>query len=137
MKLLDTDIYSLLNQGHPRVTVRAAAEGEFAITIVTRIEVLKGRFASILTAADANELLSAQHWLEIAEADLFRQLIVPFNSSAADVFDQLRSNKRLRQIGRADLLVASITLAQQATLVTRNVRHFKMVSGLKIENWAD
>ena len=137
MKLLDTDIFSLLKQGHPQIMARAATEGEFGLTIVTRIEVLKWRFATVLTAANSRELMLAQHWLKVSEADLSQQLIVPFNSSAADVFDQLRSDKRLRKIGRADLLIASIALAQQATLVTRNVRHFQLVPGLKIENWAD
>jgi phosphopantetheine adenylyltransferase len=32
---------------------------------------------------------------------------------------------------------ASITLANRATLVTRNLRHFKQIPGLKLENWVD
>jgi tRNA(fMet)-specific endonuclease VapC len=43
----------------------------------------------------------------------------------------------LRKIGRADLLIASVTLANRATLVTRNTRHFKQVPGLRVENWVD
>jgi len=45
--------------------------------------------------------------------------------------------KELRKIGRADLLIASIALAKNATLVTRNVGHFKLIPGLKTVNWAD
>jgi tRNA(fMet)-specific endonuclease VapC len=41
------------------------------------------------------------------------------------------------KIGRADLLVASIALANRATLVTRNLRHFREVPGLSLENWVD
>ena len=52
-------------------------------------------------------------------------------------FDRLRSHKKLVKIGRSDLLIASIALAHQATLVTRNVRHFRQVPGLNVENWAD
>lgn len=52
-------------------------------------------------------------------------------------FDRLRDNKSLRKIGRADLLIACIELAGQATLVTRNLRHFCMISGLHVLNWAD
>jgi tRNA(fMet)-specific endonuclease VapC len=35
----------------------------------------------------------------------------------------------------ADLLIASIAVFNNATLVTNNVDHFKRISGLKIENW--
>ena len=59
------------------------------------------------------------------------------DAETATVFDRLRSMKRLRKIGRADLLIASMAIASKATLVTRNVTHFKQVSGLDTVNWAD
>jgi tRNA(fMet)-specific endonuclease VapC len=43
----------------------------------------------------------------------------------------------LRKIGRADLLIACIALANGATFATRNVRDFKLVPGLRVENWVD
>jgi tRNA(fMet)-specific endonuclease VapC len=49
----------------------------------------------------------------------------------------LRRNKKLKKIGRTDLLIASIALARGATLITRNVRHFQLIPGIRIENWAD
>jgi tRNA(fMet)-specific endonuclease VapC len=45
--------------------------------------------------------------------------------------------RRLRRIGRADLLIASISLAHRATLVTRNVRHFQQIPRLIVTNWVD
>lgn len=42
-----------------------------------------------------------------------------------------------RGIGRADLLIASIALTQRATLVTRNLRHFRHIPGLSFANWVD
>jgi len=35
------------------------------------------------------------------------------------------------------LLIASIALANDALLVTRNLRHFRQVPNLRLENWAD
>ena len=34
-------------------------------------------------------------------------------------------------------LIASITLARRATLVTRNLRHFRQIPELKTVNWVD
>lgn len=56
---------------------------------------------------------------------------------AADEFERLKVDKKLRKFGRSDLLIACIALANRATLVTRNVKHFKSITGLTIENWAD
>ncbi len=138
MILLDTDTFSLLAAAHPRVAARfAAAQDEVTITLVTRIEALAGRFAYVLRAADGADLLRAQAWLERTEADLAPFPPVTFDGAAADEFDRLRQNKKLKKVGRADLLIASIALAHRAILVTRNLRDFQLVPGLQLENWAD
>jgi tRNA(fMet)-specific endonuclease VapC len=59
------------------------------------------------------------------------------SADAAAQFDRLRQIKRLKKLGRADLLIGYITLAHRATLVTRNDDHFRQIPGLKIENWVD
>ena len=138
MILLDTDTLSLLMHGHERLVQRVARQTEtMAITLVTRIEILQGRFASLLKAADGERLLLAQHWLEENEASLSRVTCVPFDQSAATAFDRLRDKTSLRKIGRADLLIASIALSRQAILVTRNRKHFERIPELRVENWAD
>jgi tRNA(fMet)-specific endonuclease VapC len=63
--------------------------------------------------------------------------IVSVTAEAAARFDQLRQDRKLKKIGRADLLIASIVLANQATLVSRNLKDFQQVPGLRVENWAD
>jgi tRNA(fMet)-specific endonuclease VapC len=40
-------------------------------------------------------------------------------------------------MGRSDLLIACICLADGATLVTRNLKDFQGVPDLRLENWAD
>jgi tRNA(fMet)-specific endonuclease VapC len=91
-----------------------------------------------MKAEDGVRLLLAQERLRVSEVeDLSRIRILPFDAAAAADFDRLRQNKKLKKIGRADLLIASIALAHRATLATRNVRHFGQVPGLRVENWAD
>jgi tRNA(fMet)-specific endonuclease VapC len=63
--------------------------------------------------------------------------VLAIDAASADEFDRLRANKKLKKIGRADLLIAAITLANKATLVTRNTKDFRQVPGLQVENWVD
>ena len=138
MTILDTDIFTLLTAGHPRVVARSQqCEDTIALTVVTRIEALEGRFAFIVKASDGRQLLLAQQWLERTEQNLARFLQLPFDAAGAAEFDRLRQNKKLKKIGRRDLLIAAIALANRATLVSRNVRDFRQVPGLRAENWAD
>jgi tRNA(fMet)-specific endonuclease VapC len=64
-------------------------------------------------------------------------MIVPFDELAVTQLEQLWKVDRLKRIGRADLLIASIALANNATLVTCNTKHFRQVPKLKIVNWVD
>ena len=138
MKLLDTDTLSLLLAQHARVVDRFHREqDEIAIAIITQIEVLLGRFDFVLKAADGKQLERAQRYLTQSERDLKNYRIIPIDAGAAAEFDELRESKKLKNIGRRDLLIACIALAQEATLVSRNTKHFQQVPGLKIENWAD
>jgi len=138
MILLDTDTLSHYWAGHARVTAKFQAAKEAPVTsVVSRIEVLQGRFASVTTAADGNQLIQAHARLLAADQNLAKWTIVPIDAVAAAEFDRLRQNKKLKKIGRADLLIACIALAHRATLVTRNLRHFRLVPGLQLENWAD
>ncbi len=139
MIVLDTDTLTHLFRNHPRVVERMQqATDEVAITIIGRIETLLGRFDTLLKAADGAELQRGQQRLDEAERDLDRiPKVLPIDSAAAAEFDRLRENKKLKKIGRADLLIAAITLANRATLVTRNLKDFRQVPGLQLENWAD
>ena len=137
MNLLDTDTLPLLMSGHERVRNRVEQATRPAITIVTRIEVLRGRFAFLLKAADGSQVLRAQGWLDENERFMDGLETTPFNEVAAAAFDKLRLDKKLKKIGRADVLNASIALAWRATVITRNLRHFQQIPGLVVENWAD
>lgn len=138
MILFDTDSLTLLMRGHAKIEKRVAALTEpVAITIVTRIEILQGRFSSVMKAEDGERLLLAQHWLEQNELFLGPLPCIPFDKAAAAEFDRLKQISALRRIGRADLLIASIGLARRVKLVTRNLTHFRRIPSLNVENWAD
>jgi tRNA(fMet)-specific endonuclease VapC len=62
---------------------------------------------------------------------------LPFDDRAAEVYGQVRSEleKQRKLIGPNDLLIASIAIAHNVTLVTHNISEFSRISNLKIEDW--
>lgn len=139
MYLLDTDTLIHLYAGNSKVVERlkAVEDSEIGITIITKVEVLRGRIDYLLKAETGVDLLKAQELLFRTEELLSELFIVPISQVASIEFERLRAVSKFRKIGRGDLLIASITLANRAILVTRNTRHFKQIPGLRVENWVD
>jgi tRNA(fMet)-specific endonuclease VapC len=139
MFVLDTDILTLLFAGHPRVLSRRdhGPSSAIAITVVSQIQSLQGQFQFLLKAATGEELLRAHALLDSTMQGLARvETVLPVDAPVAAEFDRLRHNKKLRRIGRADLLIAAVVLAHRATLVTCNLKDFRQVPGLQLEDWA-
>lgn len=134
---LDTDTLTHLHFGNSKLVDRIQREDEnnVATTIVAAIELLQGRHAFLLKAADGKQLLRAQQLLDETEDLLLDIRIFPVDANAANKFDRLRQVKKLKNIGRRDLLIACIALAHSAVLVTRNLRHFQLVPNLKVDDW--
>jgi tRNA(fMet)-specific endonuclease VapC len=139
MIVLDTDTLTFFFREHSRVLERMRqANDEIATTIISRIEILQGRFATLLKAADGDELQRGQQRLDEAQRNLAKiPKMLAIDSAAAQQFDLLREQRRLKKIGRADLLIAAITLANRATLISRNLKDFRQVPNLQVENWVD
>ena len=139
MILLDTNTRSIFHEGDPRVTARirqVQPPEVVGTTVITRAEILLARFEFLLKAADGEQWQRAQHWLTESEWFLADLPVANVDGPAAKQFDRFRQIKSLRKIGRADLLIASIAVSRQATLVTRKLRHFRSIPGLQVENWA-
>ena len=136
MIVFDTDTLTFFFRNHPRVLARLRESADVvAITVISRVESLQGRFQTLLKAADGAELQRGQQRLDELDHDLARiPLVLPIGAAAAAEFDRLGADRKLRKIGRADLLIACIALANRATLVTRNLKHFRQVPGLQVEN---
>jgi tRNA(fMet)-specific endonuclease VapC len=90
-----------------------------------------------LKAFSGKDLLKAQELYSRSETLINQLPVILIEQNAANQFERLQSISKLRKIGRADMLIASITLANKATLVTRNIRHFRQFPNLLVENWVD
>jgi tRNA(fMet)-specific endonuclease VapC len=65
--------------------------------------------------------------------------VLPFDEEIAQVYGQLKAKLEKRGITKSepDLRIASIALQHKFTLVSGNIRHFKDIPRLKIENWLE
>lgn len=110
-------------------------DADVFISVITAQEVMQGWLAEInRRRAGADQLRPYKQFQHNLEA-LGRITILPFDPQAAGIFAEL-----LRQrlgIGNMDLKIASICLAHDTLLLTRNRVDFDKVPGLRVENWLD
>jgi tRNA(fMet)-specific endonuclease VapC len=139
MVILDTDTVTRLHGNHPGVAqrLRGCTDPDVKTTIITRIEILRGRFEAVMKADSTEQFLRAQTLLSRTEMQLELLPILPLDQASLTQFQAVTRVKGVRRIGRPDLLIAAIALAHDATLVTRNLRHFRLIPGLLLENWVD
>jgi tRNA(fMet)-specific endonuclease VapC len=136
LRVLDTDSLTLLLHGHEKIGRQAAAHdpAELALTIVTVEETLTGWYTQIRRAKQDDQLIRACTALQQAVEFCGRIRILPIDQAALERFHQLRSFKR--RLGTNDLRIAAVVLVHGAVLVTRNVRDFRGIPDLEIEDWS-
>jgi len=63
--------------------------------------------------------------------------IVGFNDEATEIYGKTREylEKKGLIIGPNDLILASTVIGYNGTLITNNIKEFKRIKELKIENW--
>lgn len=141
MILLDTDHITVAgfpnDSRHQELVYRMQSSGEehFGTTVINAEEQMRGWLAEINRQQSGRQQISAYDRL----ADLLEFLscwdIIRFDDSAADEFERLQK-QRIR-IGTQDLKIASIALAQDALLLSANLRDFRRVPSLRVENWLE
>ena len=65
---------------------------------------------------------------------LSRLPVLTFTQAAADLYERLRKQKP--RTGRMDLRIASIAIAHQTTLVTRNLVDYRDIPDLRLMDWS-
>jgi tRNA(fMet)-specific endonuclease VapC len=62
---------------------------------------------------------------------------LPFDDKASKLYGLIRSQleKKGTPIGPNDLIIASISVANDITLITHNVKEFNRVENLRLEDW--
>ena len=139
MGILDTDHLSLVfipeSVASARILARLFAMGiqQVPTTIITYEEQMRGRLSQIAGAKSPAQEVKAYRQLN-RNLDDFRTIrVLDFDEEAAAEIQRLRGMKI--RIGTMDLKIAAITLVHDATLLSGNLRDFKKVPGLKVEDW--
>ena len=136
MTVLDTDVLTLYQRGDPVVVnrVRALPLSELAVPIISVEEELTGWYTRLRRARKREDLAAVYQRLTSAVRFLAHFQILTFSEPAIVRFEQLRAAHR--RVGKNDLRIAAIVLEAGAVLATRNMRDFKQVKGLLIEDWS-
>ena len=110
-----------------RATLRSYPPSEIRIPAIVEAELLFG----------ARKSNRSEENLASTRAFLNPFITVPFDSSAAERYAQIRLNleRRGQVIGPDDLLIAATVLAYGGVLVTHNTSEFARVEGLRLEDW--
>ncbi len=96
------------------------------------------------TPINAAELFKGAYLSEKVEENLkkvrgiFARLdILEFNLSATEIFGKVSAEleREGKPVGVMDALIASVALAHNERIVTRNIKHFGRIKGLEIEKW--
>jgi len=128
--LLDTNICIYLIKKKPETVLRrllATAPGDGAISSITLSELEYGVEKSV--QRDKNKLALARF---VAPLE-----IAPYDHLACAEYGRIRAilEARGEKIGPLDTLIAAHARSLGVVLVTNNVREFRRVPDLKIEDW--
>ncbi len=130
--LLDTNICIYIAKRRPAGVLerlRRLRPGDVGMSIITYLELAYGAWKSVRRQ---------ENLLRVEE---LRNLIpaVPLDTDMRDAYGRARTEleRAGTPIGAYDLMIAAQALNLGLILVTNNVREFKRVKGLSVENWAD
>lgn len=128
--MLDTDTCSYIMRRSSDALLQRlakAAVNDLCISVITKSELLYGVEVSPKQKQDEAALQAFLQYIEVLD----------FPDEASSHYAKIRSELKVRgsMIGANDLLIAAHARSLGLILVTNNIREFKRVRGLIIENW--
>lgn len=128
MRHLDTNIVIAYLTGNQ--TVAGQLKDHLPEVAICSLVLAELRFGARASARTDENLERLDQFLQIVE-------VADFDDASADTYSRLRLS--LRQMGRPtgemDMLIAAVALANDAILITHNIKHFENIEGLVLEDW--
>ena len=140
MYVLDTDLFSLMDRSASleshrlRFRLSNIQKDELATTIITFEEQTRGWLAWIAKSKTLEQEVERYRDLRKMIESYRNVKILDFDEIAASHFAMLR--KEPRRLGTMDLKIAAIAMANNAILLSRNLKDFGKISALQVEDWA-
>lgn len=128
MKLLDTDTCVAILRGNQAVMERRAETQDAVVTTwITAAELFYG----------AAKSSAPTHNHTMVTIFLGTLPVLGLDGAAVQVFGTTKAllERQGQRLDDADLFIGAIAVAQNATVVTRNRRHYERIPGLTVENW--
>ena len=127
---LDTNIITAFLKNDLRVVQRVSEYLEFfdklTINIISYYEILRG----LKDLGNEGKLLRFEEFIQENELISIRKDTV---EKAAEIYAYLKKEGNL--IEDADILMAATAIVEELILITNNIKHFKRVKGLEVDNW--
>ena len=139
MIILDTDCMSLLQRENILVASRLQQNldrffpDEIYTTIISFEEQMRGWLSFVARSKTLEQQIYAYQKLHTFLKDYRNATILDFDEKAAEVFQELKSQKI--RVGTMDLKIAAIAISNNAILVSRNLADFEQVPNLAAEDW--
>jgi tRNA(fMet)-specific endonuclease VapC len=138
--LLDTDHLSVLQwEEEPASSrllerLRPFPPDDVATSIVSFHEQAQGCLAYLNQARKPNQIVLAYSKLETIWRWFLKMNVLSFTSEAQEQFAQLK--RQCPRLKTMDLRIASIALTTDSVLLSRNLRDFRQVPALSVDDWA-
>lgn len=138
MLILDTDHLVEYQKGTSPEALRLQERLEqtvepYSTSIITVEEIMRGWLAAIRRSPDPFRQINAYSKLR----QLFRFFatwhVIDWTTTSAAEFTALKAART--RVGTMDLKIASIAIANDATLLSRNLNDFQNVPGLRVVDW--
>ena len=139
MIILDTDSLSIfdrekyLETSVLRKKLNQFPSDEIFTTIITFEEQMRGWMSYLAKAKNIEQQVNAYDRLNQFLENYKKIKVLKFDEKSAKVFKQLKSQKI--RVGTMDLKIASIAIANEAILVSRNLKDFEQVPDLTVQDW--
>jgi len=106
---------------------------EIYTTIISFEEQMRGWLSFVARSRTLEQQIYAYQKLHEFLKTYRNALILDFDEKAADVFQELKSQKI--RVGTMDLKIAAIAVSNNAILVSRNVSDYEQIPNLTVHDW--